>query len=378
MQTDRVERRQADATDPGAAWDAFCDSLKRAGDVLRRPSTPGDDLTLAEGHRFLSRMVRVALESRLEIGDPLRPSLQPMVGPTLQYEGVTSDARYLNGYIDGSRNYRITGSRGGAPLFEVGVYTGKQGLFEPSHLISSITEETLELGSGGSVEVFVGPDPHPGNWIQTDSSARYLMIRQYAADWAGLEEGRFTIEEETGVGKDAQPTMEAICAGLEAASDFVVNASQFWGGLSDYWAGLSANQFLAESDADARTEVAPPSGHQFSCGYFRLEPDEALMIEFHPGEAGGAGFWSLGLANYWYETVGYGDPDSHLNSGRATCEPDGSVRAVISQRPTGAPNWIDPKGHREGTMVFRWSRSKSPVPKIGCTLVKLGDKGALA
>ncbi len=141
MQTDRVERRQADATDPGAAWDAFCDSLKRAGDVLRRPSTPGDDLTLAEGHRFLSRMVRVALESRLEIGDPLRPSLQPMVGPTLQYEGVTSDARYLNGYIDGSRNYRITGSRGGAPLFEVGVYTGKQGLFEPSHLVASIRRQ---------------------------------------------------------------------------------------------------------------------------------------------------------------------------------------------------------------------------------------------
>ena len=101
------------------------------------------------------------------------------------------------------------------------------------------------------------------------------------------------------------------------------------------------------------------------------------MIRFNPSEAGQAVFWSLGLANYWYETVGYGDPDSHLNSGRATIEPDGSVQAVIAHRPTGSANWIDPKGHRQGTMVFRWSRSKSPVPRIECTLVKLDKNGAL-
>ena len=360
--------------DPADVWDSFCESLKRAGDVLRRPSTPGDDLTGAEGLRYLSRMVRVALESRVEIGDPLRPLLQPMVGPTVQYEGVTSDARYLNAYIDGSRTYRISGTRGDAPLIEIGVYTGKQGLFEPSHLIRSLTERELEV-EGGRLEVIVGPTEHSGNWLQTDERARYMMIRQYAADWTGLVEGRFSIEETTGEGRDAAPTMDGMVESLQAASRFATRASQFWGGLSDYWADFCLNRFIAEQDADERTDVAAPSGHQFTCGYFRVEPDEALVIRFNPREAGPAAFWSLSLANYWYETIGYGAPESHLNSGRARYEDDGSVRVVLSHRRPDAPvtNWIDTKSHREGTMVFRWSRSDSSAPEIACELMKLRD-----
>jgi hypothetical protein len=50
------------------------------------------------------------------------------------------------------------------------------------------------------------------------------------------------------------------------------------------------------------------------------------------------------------------------------------VRAVISQKSpppeSGILNWIDPKGHREGTLVFRWSRPKSPMPDIECELKK--------
>jgi hypothetical protein len=88
-------------------------------------------------------------------------------------------------------------------------------------------------------------------------------------------------------------------------------------------------------------------------------------------------FWSLGLANYWYETIGYGRRDSHLNSGSAAREADGSVRAVISaDRPAesaGIANWIDPRGHREGTMIFRWSRSSVPVPEIVCRVAALDE-----
>ena len=45
------------------------------------------------------------------------------------------------------------------------------------------------------------------------------------------------------------------------------------------------------------------------------------------------------------------------------------MHAVISQRDPGRPNWIDPKGHEEGTLVFRWSRSSRPVPPIETELV---------
>jgi len=112
------------------------------------------------------------------------------------------------------------------------------------------------------------------------------------------------------------------------------------------------------------------AAHQFACGYFDVEPDSALRIELVPGRAA---YWSLGLSNYWYETIGYRDPTSHLNRGTAVADADGRIRIVLAHaRPpasAGIPNWLDPKGHREGTMVFRWSRPIDPMPEIRCELV---------
>src|SRR5262245_66107976 len=112
----------ADAAD---AWDAFCSELARAGAVLRRPTTPRDDLTQAEGLRHLARMIRAGLENRLELADLEHTTLVPMVERWLLYEGVTSDARYHHAVIDGEAHHRVSGARGEAPLLEIGVYDGK-------------------------------------------------------------------------------------------------------------------------------------------------------------------------------------------------------------------------------------------------------------
>jgi hypothetical protein len=352
--------------EPYDTWDEFCEELRQAGRVLLRAGAPRDELTQAEGHRYLVRMIRAGFENAFDLADPLHPQLAPMVGPRLLYEGVTSDARYLHAFIDGRRCYRIRGTRGDAPLLELGVYTGKLGLHEKSHLIASLTEERLEVGPDGSIEVGIGPGPRPGNWLDSEGRARYMMIRQYAHDWSGLTPGRFAIEPEGGDPGRPPLGMEEIRRALRDTAAFLRSAPEFWASISDYWAERAPNQFLSQLEADRRTDVAPPSGHQFSCGYFRLEPDEALLVRLRPGEVP---FWGLELANYWYETIGFGRPESHLNNRSAQREPDGSVRAVVSLRAPGVPNWVDPKGHREGTLIFRWSRSADPVPRIDTKLV---------
>jgi len=361
-------------SDPARLWEDFCDALKLAGGVLRRTETPRDERTLADAYRYLIRMVRVGFENTHDLGDLEHPRLTPMVGPMVQYEGVTSDARYLHGLIDGSATHRITGMRGGSPLIEFGVYTGKMGLHDESKLIASITEETLEVAADGSVEVVLSPTEQPGNWIETDGRTRYIMVRQYAGDWRGVAEGRFDIERTGVTGPPAPFGLDEIRDSLERTAAFARDNPPIWAAISDYWADLAVNRFTAELGVDARTDIAPPSGHQFSCGYFKLKPGEALDVRFRPE---GAVFWSLGLANYWYETIGYGRRDSHLNSGIAALEADGSVRAVISlERPpasAGVANWVDPRGCCEGTMVFRWSRSRDPVPAIECRLVALDE-----
>jgi hypothetical protein len=361
--------------DPGLLWDEFCDALKLAGNVLRRPETPRDERTTAEGYRHLVRMIRAGFENTFELADPSVPALTPMVGRMLQYEGITSDARYLHSFIDGSATHRISGQRGEAPLIEFGVYTGKMGIHDPSHLIRSITEESLEVEEDGSIEVVLSPDKQAGNWIKTDSETRYVMVRQYAPDWSALVSGRFTITRDDMNPADQPPFgLEQIREGLERTAGFTIDNPRIWAGISDYWAHFAVNRFVPEVDADALTDIAPPSGHQFNCGYFNLPEDRALVISFTPGEAA---FWSLGLTNYWYETIGYGRRESHLNSGSAKAEADDLIRVVVShQRPPTScpiPNWIDPKGHREGTMVFRWSRPESPMPEIECEQIAWSD-----
>ena len=356
--------------DPGRLWDEFCDALKQAGDVLRRPETPTDSQTVAEGFRFLMRMLRVGFENHFELANLSHPQLTPMVGRMVQYEGITSDARYLHALIDGSATHRIRGARGGAPLIEFGTYTGKLGMHEPSHLIASITEETLAVDPDGSVEIVLSPEVHAGNWIRTDASTRYVMVRQYAADWTGRSPGRFEIAREDVVGARPPITLDEVREALARTAEFTRKNPQIWAGISDYWAGNVVNRFLPQVEADARTDIAPPSGHHFSCGYFDVEPDSALRIEFEPGRAA---YWSLGLSNYWYETIGYGIRDSHVNRGSAVVDPGGRVRIVLAHaKPpasAGISNWLDPRGHREGTMVFRWSRPIDPIPEIRCELV---------
>lgn len=367
-----MTRLATSSDDPGKLWDDFCESLKGAGDVLRRPETPRDARTTAEAYRHLVRMIRIGFENTFELANLEEPRLTPMVGAMVQYEGVTSDARYLHTFLDGSATHHIRGRRGEAPLIEFGVYTGKMGLHDPSHLIESITEERLEVRDDGQVEVVLSPDEHPGNWIRTDANTRYAMIRQYAPDWSKLAPGRFSITREDS--KGAEPfDLEAIREGLERTVDFATNNPRIWAEISDYWADFAVNRFVPQIDADSMTDIAPPSGHHFSCGYFDLPPGRSLLISFLPGEAA---FWSLGLANYWYETIGYGLRDSHLNRGTVRADPDGRVRIALSHtRPpasAGIPNWLDPRGHEKGTMVFRWSRPKAPMPEITCEEIDLG------
>ena len=43
-----------------------------------------------------------------------------------------------------------------------------------------------------------------------------------------------------------------------------------------------------------------------------------------------------------------------LNQHHAELEDDGSLLVVVSHQDPGLPNWLDPSGHDEGYVTFRW------------------------
>ena len=56
----------------GTAWREFCDLLADAGEVILAEGNPADPLDRAEGFRMLTRLLRGALENKLEYGRPAR------------------------------------------------------------------------------------------------------------------------------------------------------------------------------------------------------------------------------------------------------------------------------------------------------------------
>ena len=58
----------------GSAWEEFCDTRKSAGAVIQRELSPPSAFDRAEGYRYLSRLVRLALEKFVEHADPGVPN----------------------------------------------------------------------------------------------------------------------------------------------------------------------------------------------------------------------------------------------------------------------------------------------------------------
>lgn len=351
-------------------WVEFCEELKRAGQVMLRESTPKDELTQAEGYRKLARLIHIGFMTSFELADSDRPQILPAVSKSMLGEGETSDARYHHAFIDGRSTYRVRGTRGTAPFIEFTVYAGKIGLQDTSRQVGYLLEDDLQVEADGSFEVVIGPDEHPGNWIRTEPDADMLYIRQYAHDWSKAQSASYEIEREGEVAPQSPLRLEEIRKGLSRTASFVDRAVHFWAEIVDRRAEAPPNIFFEiPTDPDPKRPTMPV-GHRFAAGYFRLAAEEALEVRFQPEDVP---YWGLDLTNYWFEPLSYGDHRSNVNNGSVKLEEDGSVRVVIADSSSGASNWIDTRGHREGTMLFRWSRSDKPVPKLDTRLVKASE-----
>ena len=102
---------------------------------------------------------------------------------------------------------------------------------------------------------------------------------------------------------------------------------------------------------------------------YDLADDEALIIDC---EIPDCKYWSLQLADPWFQTTDYRFHASSLNDKQARRDSDGRVRIVLSRRDAGVPNWVDTAGLGKGLGMWRWYLSPShPVPAT--TKVRLAE-----
>lgn len=334
----------------GTAWREFCDLLADAGEAILEQGNPDDPLDRAEGYRMLTRLLRGALENKLEHGRPEQPALICTCHDTIKIVGENPDNHYLGASLDGKYDYRIWGTRGEAKWISFNLFSGAGFGGGGPGVGATLHEEHMHIEPDGSFEVIISQREHPGNWLRSEPDTRSLALRQTFLDKRHQQHADLHIERLDDDGSPPAPlTPEEVYLSLIYAGFYVKGVAE----IGARWATRQAqwpNVFTDEAEDEMTNKFKDPQikWHQ---AYFDLADGEALVVEFTPPECE---YWMIALHNHWMETLDYVNHQSTLNSHSAELEPDGSARFVISASDPGLRNWLDTAGHSKGTVGVRW------------------------
>ncbi len=334
----------------GTAWREFCDLLADAGEAILAEGNPTDPLDRAEGFRMLTRLLRGALESKLEYGRASQPTLVCTCHETIKIVGENPDNHYLGASLDGKYDYRIRGTRGEAKWISFNLFSGAGFGGGGPGTGATMHEEQMHIEPDGSFEVVISQHEQPGNWLRSESATRSIAIRQTFVDRRHQQHAEMHIERiDDAPSPPDTLTPEELYHSLVYAGFYVKGVAQIgaqWATRQSQW----PNVFTDEAELPETDKFKDPQikWHQ---GYFDLAEDEALVIEVVPPKCE---YWMIALHNHWMETLDYVHHQSTLNCDSTQLEPDGSARFVIAHRDPGMPNWLDTAGHRRGTVGVRW------------------------
>lgn len=186
----------------GSAWEGFLDELRQAGEVVRTAAPSLDDLDVAEGIRYLTRLTRSALEQHLEYRDPAAPQFLRGNHETIKGPGFDNpDQVPLVAAISGAYEYRIRGTRGSVVFLSFSTYFGGDwGRSSRSGRGGSLDASQLQVAADGSFDISVSCDPRPGNWLPMDPESHLLVVRQLCLDRQREQLATLSIERIDGGG----------------------------------------------------------------------------------------------------------------------------------------------------------------------------------
>jgi hypothetical protein len=351
----------------GRAWDEFCESLKGARAALFREASPANAFDRAEGYRYLSRLVRLALEKFVEYGDPRHPRFFALSREDAKMGADNPDCRYRNCALDGSLEYRIRGRRGGSAYLGLGTYYGSYGSPGPSGCSGYLDAAELATGPDGSFEILVSAQRRTGNWLPMEPRSSSLIVREFFLDRASEVPAELEIECLSDVGPPPPLDPAALDRALAASAVFVKGAADLFTSWAEGFA-RRPNELFAPPDSQ-RAPAHKAANQVFYHGYWRLAEDEALVISVKPPVCR---YWNFQLNNYWLESLDYRHHRVSVNKHEAKLEPDGTLRIVVAARDPGVGNWIDTAGHAHGTMGLRWNLALDP-PRPACRVVPLAE-----
>jgi len=355
----------------GSAWRNFCRALEAAGDIILTPEVAANPLDRAEGFRYLTRLLRIALEMNLEWADPDFPGFYQASHSTAKIGADNPDNHYLNATVSPTRRYRITGVLGTCPILTFGSKANRYASDGTMASTGEIALAEMKLGVGGRFEIVVSRERpvDAANWLPMEADTSFIVVRQTFRDRANETPHRMSIAAIDGPPTPAPLDAQFLQAALVRTTGFVSGTARTFLQWAERFRIEQMNR-LATIDQSMFIRAGGDPMIHYLHGYWRLAPDEALVIDARIPDCI---TWNFQLDNYWMESLDYRFARIHVNDYTATPNDDGTVRVVVAARDPGFGNWINTCGHSHGTMLWRWTGAKEhPVPTA--RVIKLGQE----
>jgi hypothetical protein len=337
----------------GDVWARLVRAITEAPGALER-GYEHDDVAIAEGYDYWAQVLTFGLRREFHYGDVRHPMLHRL-GFDSKIGFDNPDNVYEVARIDPSRGYRLYGTLGTAHFLEFSTSVGFPGVVIPPRTISKLDTTEVDLGDGGTVELFVGGPPRDRNWLAVDDEVTSVLVRQVFGEWRSDDvPGDFRIEcldDNDGARNEVFAT-EEVARRLARTAEFVETQTRYW---LDYVEGLigriEPNTFEAPGLQGRELAQLNAARAFFTWGLYRLAPDEALVVEIAAPEPGA--YLGFHLVNYWLQSLDYVGRTTSCNNLQAHVGGDGVIRYVLAHEDPQVPNWMDVGGHPWGGMLFR-------------------------
>ena len=346
-------------------WRRFCRELEAAGNVVLDAALQPDDLEQAEGFRYLTRLLRVALEMNLENADPDFPSFYQASHATAKIGADNPDNHYLNATIAGDRTYRLRGVRGDAPILSFATKANRYAVDGTMASTGELDARDMTFGPDGDFEITVSQAPAAGDWLPLQPDSSMLLVRQTYFDKKNERRADVRIEAIDAPPRPAPLTAAALAAALSRSTAFVQGTAKTFLDWAESFRADNCNQLSTTDQSRFERAGGDPAIHYLH-GWWALRENEALKITASIPPCEG---WNFQLNNIWMESLDYRSRRIHVNNKTAHYNEDGSVTIVVvpcsadSLVGSQARNRIDAGDHRRGTMLWRWTgAARHPIP----------------
>ena len=357
-----------------AAWDDFAHEVAELTTVVQRAPFNRDDQTAADGYRHVARMLSTFLAEATDFADPDYPQFTRFPNAVARIGWDNPDNLYLAFRVRGDHTYRLRGNVRSFDLVTFVVYNGVIGQMPAWKLrtLSRLASPDLDVDADGNFVLTLSAEPEHGNWLPLAPDASVVVVRRIVSDWDRTEPGLWEVANLTTLGRGApRATPDSIMAGLQGAAEHArsLRALLTIGHRLVFQLRLRPNKMSEPVASNADFPMSEPF-QAVSRGYFKLESDEALIVDVPVADCLYTGFQ---LANPWMESPDYGSHQTSLNNATVHVDADQRIRYVVSEQDPGTPNWIDTAGYPEGSLFARWAYCDEYPSDITSQVVRVAD-----